>query len=255
MNYYPFHIGDYAAHAGHLDPMEDIAYRRLLDAYYLAEGPLPSGVEACARLIRMRDQGAIVEAVLREFFVLTDDGWRSGRCDVEIQRKQEKADKARTSAGQRWHSEGNATAMRPHSEGNAPNSQEPITKKAEKKERAFARPAEVEAAHWDDWLAARKSKRAGAVNATVMAGMQREAAKAGIPLDDAVRICAEKSWIAFDASWNWQANARASPFVTAADRRDAETAEFLSNLTGGLAGNRKEPAHVIDAPRLTRPRD
>ena len=49
MNYYPFHIGDYIAHTAHLDPIEDCAYRRLLDAYYLIEGPLPADVAACAR--------------------------------------------------------------------------------------------------------------------------------------------------------------------------------------------------------------
>ena len=37
MNYYPFHLGDYAARTAHLEPMEDLAYRRLLDLYYLGE--------------------------------------------------------------------------------------------------------------------------------------------------------------------------------------------------------------------------
>jgi uncharacterized protein YdaU (DUF1376 family) len=118
--------------------MEDIAYRRLLDAYYLAEGPLPVDDVRCARLARMRDHVDIVRAVLAEFFVLTDDGWRHARCDAEIMRKQEKSDKARTSARKRWPSDPdpvapepdtdrNANAMRTHTEGNAPNSQEPIT--------------------------------------------------------------------------------------------------------------------------------
>jgi len=40
MNYYPFHVGDYAAHTAHLEPMEDLAYRRMLDVYYLREEPL-----------------------------------------------------------------------------------------------------------------------------------------------------------------------------------------------------------------------
>lgn len=35
MNYFPFHVGDYAAHTAHLEPLEDLAYRRMLDAYYL----------------------------------------------------------------------------------------------------------------------------------------------------------------------------------------------------------------------------
>ena len=35
MNYYPFHVGDYIAHTAHLHPLEDIAYRRMLDLYYM----------------------------------------------------------------------------------------------------------------------------------------------------------------------------------------------------------------------------
>jgi uncharacterized protein YdaU (DUF1376 family) len=38
--YYSFHIGDYSAHTKHLTPMEDLAYRRLLDACCVGEGPL-----------------------------------------------------------------------------------------------------------------------------------------------------------------------------------------------------------------------
>ena len=50
MNYFPFHVGDYSAHTGHLEPMEDLAYRRLLDQYYLREGPLPADIQATAKL-------------------------------------------------------------------------------------------------------------------------------------------------------------------------------------------------------------
>ena len=84
MNYYPFHIGDYVAHTSHLSWEEDIAYRRMIDAYYLREGPLPLDVAAIARLIRMRDSGAAIQAVLDEFFVPEDDGWHQRRCDAEI---------------------------------------------------------------------------------------------------------------------------------------------------------------------------
>jgi uncharacterized protein YdaU (DUF1376 family) len=78
--------------------MEDLAYRRLLDAYYLREGPLPSDVVEVARLVRMRSQLAEVETILREFFALTDAGWRHARCDAEIAKMQDKQTKARASA-------------------------------------------------------------------------------------------------------------------------------------------------------------
>lgn len=98
MNYYPFHLGDYTAHTAHLEPMEDLAYRRLLDAYYLREQPLPADIQATAKLVRMRSMAADVESVLNEFFTLTEDGWRHSRCDAEIERMRDKQTKARASA-------------------------------------------------------------------------------------------------------------------------------------------------------------
>jgi uncharacterized protein YdaU (DUF1376 family) len=98
MNYYPFHLGDYATHTAHLEMLEDLAYRRLLDLYYLRDAPIPADVQEAARLIRMKAQAEYVEAVLREFFDLAEDGWRHGRCDEELARMQDKQAKARASA-------------------------------------------------------------------------------------------------------------------------------------------------------------
>lgn len=98
MNYYPFHLGDYATHTAHLDPIEDLAYRRMLDLYYLRESPLPADIAEVARLIRLRDYQAQVESVLREFFELTSDGWENARCHAEINAMAEKRAKARASA-------------------------------------------------------------------------------------------------------------------------------------------------------------
>ena len=40
MNYYEHHLGDWAAATGHLTWDEDMAYTRLLRAYYHAERPI-----------------------------------------------------------------------------------------------------------------------------------------------------------------------------------------------------------------------
>jgi uncharacterized protein YdaU (DUF1376 family) len=94
MNYYPFHLGDYATHAGHLDPVEDCAYRRLIDLYMLTEQPLPLDVDLLARKIRMRDYAAQVRDVLNEFFTQTDDAWTHSRCDREIEAFRRASDNA-----------------------------------------------------------------------------------------------------------------------------------------------------------------
>ena len=95
MNFYPFHIGDYAAHTRHLSFMEDLAYRRLIDQYYLDECPLKGEPSLIARRIGMSDFSSDVEYILETFFDKENDLWVSKRCDDEIAKYRLKADSAR----------------------------------------------------------------------------------------------------------------------------------------------------------------
>ncbi|WP_104097387.1 YdaU family protein [Stutzerimonas kunmingensis] len=79
MNFYPFHPGDYMLRTAHLDLIEDLAYRRLLDLYYINEQPLQGEPDAIARVIRMRSNVTEVAAVLGEFFTQTEAGWQHKR--------------------------------------------------------------------------------------------------------------------------------------------------------------------------------
>ena len=81
MNFYPFHIGDYAAHTRHLSFMEDLAYRRLIDQYYLDESPLKGEPSLIARRIGMSDFSSDVQYILEVFFEKEGDLWVSKRCD------------------------------------------------------------------------------------------------------------------------------------------------------------------------------
>jgi uncharacterized protein YdaU (DUF1376 family) len=134
LNYYSHHIGDYARDTAHLTPLEDLAYRRMLDLYYASERPLPSNRQGLYRLLRLRtkEETKAVDSVLQEFFTEIDGSWHNKRADEEIAKWQSKAAKAKSSAAHRWHSEGNANAsanaMRTHTEGNANQNQEPRTR-------------------------------------------------------------------------------------------------------------------------------
>ena len=97
MNFYPMHIGDYASHTMHLEPIEDLAYRRMIDLYYMTESPLPLDASDVARLIRLKTHVLKIENVLSEFFNKCDDGWHHSRCDYEIEKYAEKREKARKS--------------------------------------------------------------------------------------------------------------------------------------------------------------
>jgi uncharacterized protein YdaU (DUF1376 family) len=103
MHYYQFNIGDYAGHTAHLDPLEDIAYRRMLDYCYLNECGLPETTESIARVIRMRTHCECIATVLQEFFFRHDDGtWHHTRVDSEILAYKGKSAKASQSARKRW---------------------------------------------------------------------------------------------------------------------------------------------------------
>lgn len=84
MNYYKRHIGDYAAKAGHLSPLEHGVYTLLIDAYYNRE-EAPTKAEAI-RWARARspDELAAVEAVLGEFFTETDGKFLQTRIEEEL---------------------------------------------------------------------------------------------------------------------------------------------------------------------------
>ncbi len=105
LNYYPFHIGDYASATRHLSWDEDSAYRRLLDVYYTTEKPLPLEPKACCRLVMAHTeaQREAVSTVLVEFFDQTPDGWVNGRADAEIVVMRDKQQKQRDKANRRWH--------------------------------------------------------------------------------------------------------------------------------------------------------
>lgn len=92
MNYYEHHLGDYAKNTAHLTMTEDGAYRRLIDAYYIREKPLPGDLKDVCRLARAntKPERDAVKAVLEEFFHLGADGWHHHRCDAEIDRYQAK---------------------------------------------------------------------------------------------------------------------------------------------------------------------
>jgi uncharacterized protein YdaU (DUF1376 family) len=124
MNFYPFHIGDYAAHTRHLTMFEDLAYRRLIDAYYLNEKPFYGSPADIAKSIGMVQEIEEVYYILKTYFEQYENGWINKRCDEEIAKyhgKLEQASKAgKASAEARFNSR--STVVQPT------KNQEPITK-------------------------------------------------------------------------------------------------------------------------------
>ena len=94
----------------------------------------------------------------------------------------------------------------------------------EKREAKTNTPEGVSDSIFKDYLEVRKSKKAKWTE-TALKGMIREAGKAGISLEDAMRICIERNWQALKAEWIKEKQ-------TAAEKNQS----VLSGLTRGLVG-------------------
>jgi len=127
MHYFQFHIGDYQSHTAHLSDIEDLAYRRLLDWYYLHESPIPLDLNEVSRQIRMRPHSDCIASVLNEYFSHTSDGWIHHRANKEIAKVGEKSEKASESAKARWNKVKDANALPTQSDSNATHNTLPIT--------------------------------------------------------------------------------------------------------------------------------
>ena len=126
MHYYQFHIGDYKSHTHHLSLLEDLAYRRLLDFYFLHEKPIKH--RDVARQIGMREHEEDVMTVLNEFFISTEDGFVSPRADKEIKQYKEFAEAGKRGAAKRWGTPPNGEAISPpNATPIATNNHKPLT--------------------------------------------------------------------------------------------------------------------------------
>ena len=202
MHYYQHNIGDYRKDTSHLSLLEHGIYRQLLDSYYLDEKPLTKDLSKLMRThsIRNTDEQQALKNVLNDFFELTDDGYIHARCDQEIAKYHLKSTKAKASANARWHSDANA--LRTQSERNA--NHKPITNNQYIKPKASADaivcPDDVQSSVWQDYLKVRKAKKSP-ITETALNGLRREAKKADINLNDALKVCCERGWIGFKADW------------------------------------------------------
>ena len=197
MHYYNFHIGDYASHTRHLSVIEDIAYRRLLDFYYLHESPIKT--HDIARQIGMREHEQEVLTVLDEFFMSTPEGFINSRADKEIEQYHQRVEQAsragKASAERRFNSRSTDVQLT--------NNQEPITnnhKPIKKTATVVATPEGVSEIVWKEFVNHRKSKKAQ-ITQTVINDIAKQATIAGWTLEDALKETIVRNWQSFKAEW------------------------------------------------------
>lgn len=202
MHYYKFDISAWALHTAHLTPEEEAVYFRLINFYYDTESPIPPDTAQVLRRLRLTEYAAIARDILNEFFTATTDGYTHTRCDRELAAYHAKADKNRQ-VGKLGGRPRKETQTVP--EANPPETQTTNykleTTNQKKKTKADALPPDgVLDSTWTDFLALRKTKRAP-VTDTAIRGIAREATKASMSLENALRMCCERGWTGFKADW------------------------------------------------------
>ena len=137
MHYYQFNIGDYTSHTRGLSLIEDLAYRRLLDAYYINERPFNGCSTDVAREIGMREYAEEVEYVLDKFFSRNSEGeWLNKRAQKEINKYKKRKDAAKAAgeaSGKARKNKGFERSFNDCSTDAEPtNNQEPLTSAVQK---------------------------------------------------------------------------------------------------------------------------
>jgi len=139
VHYYQFNIGDYLSHTSHLDLLEDLAYRRMIEWCYLHESSLPFDVKQIAKKIRMQKHCDCITSVLQEFFCDDGEGFYNERVVKELKTYKSLSNKRKKAANKRWAnggkaSKGDASALQMESTSNAIHkpltiNQEPLNNK------------------------------------------------------------------------------------------------------------------------------
>jgi len=245
------------SHTRHLSLLEDLAYRRLLDFYFLHEQPIKH--RDAARQIGMREHEEDVLTVLNEFFLSTDDGFVNPRANKEIQ--EYKAHQGTSAYGAfirdnqslksvvqkdvyiQHFTNGtldtyintlrtqDVPIMSTSSIHDATNNHKPLTTNHKPKREIatiVACPPDVDQQIWDDWKQLRKAKKAP-VTETVVSSARQEASKANMSFSDFLTVWCARGSQGLQAEW-------LKPEEKNLSKTGQMNQRVISGLTRGLIG-------------------
>jgi uncharacterized protein YdaU (DUF1376 family) len=192
MHYYKFNIADWHLATSHLSLEEEAVYFKLINYYYDSEQCIPKETDSVIRRLRLGSVRDIVGIVLKEFFVLQDDGWHHLRCDDEILKYHHKAEVNQRIGKLGGRPKKTQTVLVGIPEITLTTNHKPITN--------IHTPEGVSESIFKDYLEVRKTKKAKWTD-TALKGLQREAGKANISLEKAMQICCERNWVGIKAEW------------------------------------------------------
>jgi uncharacterized protein YdaU (DUF1376 family) len=197
MHYYKFGISDWALHTSHLTLIEEAIYFRLINHYYDSEKPIPLDLNPLIRRLRLDEKNEVVQIILDEFFIKTDDGYRHKRCDEELATYHAKADRNREVGKLGGRPKKTQSVIFDNPTETLTNNYKLITKNNNKN---IDPPEGVSVDLWNDFLIYRKRMKSP-VTPRVLSRLIKEAELAKMPLADVLETIIFKGWKSFDASW------------------------------------------------------
>jgi len=240
------------SHTRHLSLLEDLAYRRLLDFYFLHEQPIKH--RDAARQIGMREHEEDVLTVLNEFFLSTDNGFVNPRANKEIE--EYKAHQGTSAYGAfirdnqslksvvqkdvyiQHFTNGtldtyintlrtqDVPIMSTSSIHDATTNHKPLTTNHKPKREIatiVACPPDVSQQVWGDWVALRKSKKAP-ITQTVLNGAIAEAKILGWPLEKFLAEWCSRGSQGLKAEWIVKPNPADKARLTVASSNEPDPA-------------------------------
>ena len=194
MHYFQFEIKEWMANTGHLSEQEESYYLRLILYYYDSEQVIPLDPTTVFRKLRIKDFEVGMQ-ILKEFFVEIDIGWDHNRCNQELHKYQAKIEQTskagKASAQRRFNSRSTDVQLIINHKSIIKN-QESI--------KTIHTPEGVSPSVFEDFIKLRKGLKAP-VTETALKGLDREARKAGISLQEVLELCCQNGWRGFKAEW------------------------------------------------------
>lgn len=228
--------------------LEDLAYRRMLDLYYLNERPFNGCSTDVSRDIGMSSQQSEVDYILTKYFEQDGDLWRNKRADEAIlayQKKNRLASKAgKASAKARQAKASEQTLNERDTDVQPTIKHKPLNINQEQVVQEINPPPTapvfsfkqslldngVDPEIVETWLLVRKKKKA--VNSKVaLKCILTEVNKAGITVAQAIEISASESWAGFKAEWYNNAKGNSNGSRNSNNQNDIIAATYGAGAT------------------------
>jgi uncharacterized protein YdaU (DUF1376 family) len=208
MNYYQINWGDIQKFAQLITPMQELAYRRLLDWVHGMEGGLPMDQAELCNMARADAQD--VDYVLQRFFYVKEGRWRNEMADANIIGFARNSARGMLAANARWGGQ----AVRNNIHNTKDNIGQPVDNskggddvEATTKFLLDHGLTEAQAAAWIEYRQLKKAP----VTVKSLSTILVEANKAGLPLSHVLEQVRVKGWRSFKHTWLVEEGKAAKP--------------------------------------------